>query len=1009
MTAVFQKSLRLRGVSSDVGYVLNLMGTDCSRLLEGVAEIHYLWSGVLEALVIIALLVYLVGYPAVIGAGLILLVLGLQLSIGKTVVNIRSKSVNITDGRVQKMHEILSAIKLVKFYSWETSFSNSVADIRNKELELLKRSSWAKTINLMIVFLVPPLAAAGIFTLYVFTVGPLTPALAFTTLSLFNTLRFPLVVLPRAIRSFAESMAALKRLQEFLLRPEIEPVEENKRTGIKFAHAAVGYENEPVLKNISLKCRNELLALVGSVGSGKTTLLNAILGEAKILAGSVRVKGQIAYVPQQPWILRGSVRDNILLGNEMDMERYRQVVHICALERDFEILRDGDMTEAGERGINLSGGQQQRVALARAVYSNADIYILDSPLSAVDQITSNHIFEHCIKGYLRDKTVILVTHQLYLLRECDKIGIMKQGELQYLGKYKTKIMKKYFPTWINYEEAESVDKKNHALDAQSKSDNIIEPKQTQDVLTSDTSRAYNATLTLTEGAAFKKWISTGGVALTVFSIIIIAATQAIRIITDSWIAFWTDNKFDMDQWVYVTVYFCGVVIFGLAILARGGVFYHLTLKAATKLHNTLFFKVLSAPVAFFSTTSTGGLVNTFSKDQDQIDEALPDVIHMTLIYASILLTTVVLVCVVLPYYSIVVGALLVAVILLQRYYISTFKLLKAWTNSTTSPIFSQVAETISGVVVARAFNIQQQLIEQNMALIDNNHKTLFNLHCIQLWLAFRLDTIASLLVAGTALFCVGFKDGLAPSTAGLAILNSIQMIVFFTLFIKGIAETLSNTSAIQRIVHYIQTIKTESEMANLKLETHSTIENTSITLPKHWPHEGKIVYKHATMRYAEELPLVLNRTSFDVKPGEKIGVVGRTGSGKSSLLMALFRLVELEGGCIMIDGVNIRDCNLHELRSRLAIIPQEPVLFKGTIRSNLDPFQLVSDSDIWRALELSHLKSFIMQFPEKLDTFIDTGGGNFSLGQKQLLCLARAILKQSKILVLDEGTLLVLR
>lgn len=979
-TAIYRKALRAENIAPDAGDVVSLVATDCTRLLEAAVDIHYLWSAPLEALAIVVLLIILTGYSALIGLGLTLFVLGMQLIIGRAVTRLRSKSIYVTDSRIHIMQEILLAIKLVKFYGWERSFAEAIARIRKQELKMLGQNGWYKTVNLMLVFWIPPLMALGIFTLYTIVEGgTLTSAVAFTTLSLFNTLRFPLVVLPKSIRSFAEAITATKRIQKFLLRPELQPVPVADQPGeILIEKADFGYgEGEPIISGVSMQMNGKLMALVGPVGSGKSTLLSAILGEARCKEGVIKVGGRVGYLLQQPFIQMGTVRDNILFGMPYEAEKYKRVVFACALERDFQILEHGDLTQIGERGINLSGGQQQRIALARAVYSDADILLLDSPLSAVDQNTSNHIFQYCLQDYLRGKTVVLVTHQLQILHNCDLVGIMEKGKLVYFGGYDSEVMAKHFTVWRDYEEtAEKKDAKKTASDlAHDVAEDFTVPEN----------------MAVSEGAAIKEYIKQGGRTTFVFSMIIFAVTQVARIISDWFISAWTDDRFVQPQWFYNVVYAAMVALFGILLIIRGVVFYKFVLRAATKMHNKLFERVLKAPIVFFTQTPVGNLLNSFSKDQDAIDETLPDIVHITIIYLMILLTTMILVCVVLPYYTIVAAALLGSLIALQWYFIKCSRKLKTIAASTNSPIFAHLSETIQGISIVRAYRAQERMILQTQQRVDRNHKALFNLEHLQMWLAFRLDVIGSLLVVATALFCVGLRFDIAGSATGLAISNSIQKLVFFTLFVRGTSDALSHVTSVQRIVNYTKTIKPERDEAEMEV-------------PPQWPSEGNIQYNEVVMKYRDDQEPVLKGVTIEIRPQEKIGVVGRTGSGKSSLLMALFRLVQLSSGTVIIDGIDISKLGLEAFRKRLSIIPQEPVLFKGTLRTNLDPFGEYSDDLLWRSLELSHLKDTVNKFEGKLDTPIDAGGSNFSLGQKQLFCLARAILKDAKILVLDEAT-----
>lgn len=980
LTAVYNKAIRSENIGSHVGDVISLVTGDCTRLLEGSTYIHYLWSGPLEALAIVGLLIYLTGYSALVGLGLLLIILPLQYFIGTKITQIRAKNIDVTGGRVSLMSEVLLAIKLVKFYAWERSFADQVSKIRKKELHLMEKNAIIKSVNLMIVFATPPIMALGIFSLYVFTVRPLSASLAFTVLSLFNTLRFPLVVLPRALRGYAESLSALKRIRQFLLHVEVQPVERGDVPEVIMKKASFGYGEEKILKNVTMKLpSSKLLGLVGPVGSGKTTFVSAILGEARLMSGKLDVGGRIAYVTQNPWVQQASVRDNILFGRPYDKKKYDATVHACALEADMATLVNGDLTEIGEGGINISGGQKQRIALARAVYSDSDLYILDSPLSAVDQHTSSHIFDYCIKGLLKKKTVILVTHQFYLLSQCDYVGIMKKGKMTYYGKYDATVIKQQFPAWEDTmeeteEKSKSVQKKKKKSESEATGIDIKSIKQK-----------------VKDRSPYSIWIKESGVIVFTISIIIFAVAQGVRIASDYWIKFWVANRFpNLLPKYYVIIYAAFNVAFIIFLLLRGFVFFYVVLKAATRLHNRMFYKVLRAPIAFFTVTPLGPLLNSFSKDQDSVDESLPDAVHMTTIYVMILLTTVIIVCVVAWYYVFVVMALFGSFIFIQWYSTTGVQFIKGLFGLTNAPIFTHVSETLTGISVIRAFGVEQRFMQISLRYVDRNHRALYNLDHVNLWISFYLDIMGALMVFATALFAVGITS-LKAADAGLAVSNSIQMLVFFTLIVRGYSDIQSEVKAVERIYGYISKTKTEKT-------------DKQIDLDPSWPSKGKIAYKNSKMSYFENSPPVLKNVSFTFKAGEKIGVVGRTGSGKSSMIMALFRLVELSEGKIEIDGVDISKCGLEEFRSRISIIPQEPVMFKGTIRSNMDPFSEYTDEQLWNALELAHLKQSVLDSPLQLETPVSENGSNYSLGQKQLFCLARTILKNSRILVLDEAT-----
>lgn len=991
ISAVYNKAVRIEGIEAHVGDVIGLVSGDAYRLYEGCTYFHYLWSGPLEALAIIILLIVLTGYSALIGLGLLLLLVPFQFWLARMMTVLRRKGIAATENRVSVMHEILLAIKMVKFYAWEESFAGKVAEIRDQELKYMKKSACIKSVNLMTVFVIPPLLALSIFSIYVFFVSPsgtLLASVAFTTLSLFNTLRFPLVVLPRAVRTVADAWAASDRLEEFLLRPEMEETVRGKKASIQFKKADIGYlACGAVLKNISLKVpQGSLWAVVGPVGGGKTTLVSALLGEARILSGSLKTGGSVAYVPQNPWVQHGTVRDNILFGLPFDEERYENAVFSCALKPDLAMLPKGDQTEIGERGINVSGGQKQRIALARAVYSGADMFILDTPLSAVDQHTCSHIFNHAIKGAMKGKTVVLVTHQIELLDRCDFMSVIKKGEMRYFGTYDAQVIKREFPGWeshtVQQQQEEGPQKKRD--------------EKTERAVVPDTSEQEAKLKGKARRNAWMVWFKNAGYFASFMALFIAIITQATRIVSDWFIRYWVADGLrpvaeQLGSRTLIPIYAGLVAAFLIFLLTRGLWFYNYALKSSTLLHNKLFSKIVSAPISFFTITPLGPLLNSFSKDQDSVDSGLPDSVHLTMIYALITLTTVVLVCVEIPYYIIVASLLIFGFALMQWYATPAVKTVKSFVQKTNAPIFSHVSETLHGISIVRAFGATPRFLKDNLKIIDRNHRAQFNADHVNLWISFWLDLLAAFLMLATVLFVVGI-DSIGAAGGGLAISNSIQTFVFFSMVVRGFSDFNSEVNSVQRIDNYIR--KTQTERTDVQIDK----------LPENWPPAGKIEYKDVVLSYFPGYPPVLNGVNLSIRAGEKIGIVGRTGSGKSTLMMALFRLVELERGSVVIDGTDIGHVGLREFRSRIAIIPQEPVMFKGTIRSNLDPFNQYSDETLWNALDLSGLKKDVESTEGKLEGKVDEGGSNYSLGQKQLFCLARAVLKDSKILVLDEAT-----
>lgn len=1147
----------------NVGTIINLMSVDSFKLSEICAYLHFLWvESPVQLIVCILLLYRILGYTSLVSVLIMILAMPLNYYIAQKFSRTQQKVMAATDARINTTNEVLQNIRIIKYFAWEQRFSAIVDDKRRAELRALRNRFIVWTLASGFWFGIPLLIAFFSFMLYtIVEKKPLIPSVAFTALSLFSILRVPLDQLADMVAHVQESKVSVDRIEEFLSEDETEKYEqlathdrdENGEPTIALKNATLSWGSKHKsdsnvasafrLIGIDVHFRvGGLNIIAGATGSGKTSLLMALLGEMTLLEGSVSLPGgrsredlaisqetgmteSVAYCAQQAWLVNDNVKQNILFAAPYDAKRYKNVIRACALEKDLEILDDGDATLVGENGIALSGGQKQRISLARALYCNAKHVLLDDCLSAVDSHTAKHIFEHCILGPLMfGRTCILVTHNVALcVPFAEHVVVLNNGKVATQGP-PDEVMSSgmlgeeasqskpgsnnttghhsriHSSTGIEGEGSKVVNGHVHQPDGHAQ-----EASKPTTYVAGEDNKANVRTEGKTTGRVkipvIKMYLAAMGpwyFWMAAFALFV--GQQISSIATTVWIRQWANSyslrkvtneelfgyasvahqsipnghSLQSNHWTssinnewrltpfsgqssrnydapgivpttkisnvntayYLGVYaLLGAVYVGVSV-AREGLLFYGSLVASRKLHLRLLVSVTRAKFKFFDSTPLGQLMNRFSKDLEAIDQEVAPIAVSFLGCLATIISVVILISIITPRFLIAAIFISITYFAIAKFYLSSSTDLKRLESVQRSPLYQHFGETLSGVTTIRAYGDERRFVRDNQSRVDTQHRPFIYLWAANRWLALRVDVTGAMVSFFAGVFIILSVGKLDAGAAGLSLTYAVTFTENVLWLVRLYSINEQNMNSVERVKEYLEV---EQEAKALISDSRPDGD---------WPRHGNIDFLNYSTRYRADLKPVLKHVTFSVHGGERVGVVGRTGAGKSSLTLALFRGLEADEGRIVIDGVDVASIGLQDLREAITIVPQDPTLFTGTLRSNLDPFGLFTDEEIFATLRQVQLidapGSTVPLVPVTTPTISDTphasentddrdsdgltlskkitntrensnlfanlssavaeSGSNLSQGQRQLLCLARALLKAPRVLVMDEAT-----
>ncbi|EIW84231.1 P-loop containing nucleoside triphosphate hydrolase protein [Coniophora puteana RWD-64-598 SS2] len=1049
ISAIYARSLRLstraRMIHGNAKLITHV-SADVSRIEICLNWFHMAWAAPIQLLICLILLLINLGPSALVGYGLLLLATPAQAKIMKQFIKLRKKSMMWTDKRSKALQEIFNGIQVIKLFAWELPFLKRISEYRQKEMKYIRTLTIYRAALNAFAISVPALAAVLSFITYVGTGHTLSAADVFSSLALFQLVRMPLMFLPMSLGSVTDAIAACGRLYAVF---EAETVDatlvENREldpavcvrgaeftwdsplpqaqaaatkapsppqpTTVSGTDAAKVQQNVFKLADINLEVpRGQLVAITGAIGTGKTSLLQGLIGEMRRTAGVVEFGGSVSYCAQTAWIQNATIRENICFGRPFEEEKYWNAVRAACLQPDLDMLPNHDLTQVGEKGISLSGGQKQRVNICRAIYHDSDIVIFDDPLSALDAHVGKAVFNNVIKQHLHGKTRILVTHALHLLPSVDYIYTLADGRIAECGTY-DELMENdgAFAQYVNKfgtnEETKKIEQRENA-NAQNESE--AAPKKPAAGPGKAMMQEEERTRGSVKRAVWIEYLLGGhGVVLVPLLLLSLVVMTAAGLMSSYWLVYWEERRFDRPNGFYMGIYAALGISTSLSMFLMGVMFAMLTYYASQRLHSKALDRVIHAPMNFFDTTPLGRIIGRFGKDIDTVDNTIGDSMRMLMATLSAIAGPIILISIITPWFLIVIACVLVCYVLAASFYRASARELKVH-GILRSSIYAHFAESLSGLTTIRAYGEMERFKREGDARVDLENRAYWLTVVNQRWLGIRLDFLGIVLTLAVSLLTIGLRFKISPGQTGVALAYIVLVQQSFGYVVRQAADVENNMNSVERILHYANEIEQEAP----------SVEDTS--MPAEWPNKGEVEFKNITMKYRPELPLVLKGISMSIAAGEKIGFVGRTGAGKSSVMTALYRLVELSSGQISIDGVETTRVGLTKLRTGMSIIPQDAFLFSGTLRSNLDPFGQHDDASLWDALKRAHLvdpsSAKAPGAPNEakegtqptsnldLDSSIQVEGSNLSAGQRSLVSLARALVNDTKILILDEAT-----